>query len=248
MPTAQFEIGPVTFNVEGSLPELAYCQDAVREIRVEAARLKTIAGTSVLRVGQTRRFSDPSGPGKPPLRVYLWAKEDGVTYVLPLGNTNENLLGIEAEKRPVEAYDHQSETRHKIDRHLSNAGDAGTPTREETTKSINGDVSVPGRNKTTGVQEAGQILAKRASVYPDDKAVTEVKLGGDTLREKIIALLHRAGRSEDYLRAVLDVVGRESLEQVQTGEAPAVIQMVASKERLQQKRTETGPERGGLGA
>jgi len=248
VPTAQFEIGPVRFEVEGSLPELARCQDAAREMRVEAARLKTIAGTAALKVGQTRRFSEPGGPGKPPLQVYLWAKEDGVTYALPLANTTDNLLGIEAGKRPIEAYDHQSETRYQIDRHLPETGNAGNPTREETTKSINGDVSLPGRDNATGVREAGQILAKRASVYPDDKVITEVELGGDTLREKIIALLHRAGRTEEYLHAVLDVVGTESLEQVEVAQAPAVILMIACKDRLERKRSESDPEPGGLKA
>ena len=247
MPTAQFEIGPVTFEVEGSLPELARCHEAAREIRVEAARLKTIAGTAALKVGKTRRFSEPGGPGQPPLRVYLWAKEDGITYALPLANTTDNLLGIEAEKRPIEAYDHQSERRYQINRHLPETSRTSAPTREET-KTINGDISLPGRDSGAGVRDAGQILAKRASVYPDDKTVTEVELGGDTLREKIIALLHRAGRTEEYLRAVLDVVGMESLEQVEVAQAPAVILMIACKERLERKRSESDPEPGGLRA
>lgn len=91
MPTGRFTIGDLTFELDGSLKELAHCQAIIREINQAEYRLQRASGADEVKVIYDQDLEGERGTfDKMRLRAY----DGALNYTLDIGTTDNNPLGI----------------------------------------------------------------------------------------------------------------------------------------------------------
>lgn len=100
-----YQIGDLTFTVEGDLKELAHCQEIIREIRRAEYRLQKAAGSdSVYLIYDQDLEGDRGTFDKMRLRTY---GDNDHSYTLDIGSTDNNPLGIYVGRdQNVQVYDY----------------------------------------------------------------------------------------------------------------------------------------------
>lgn len=255
MPTGHFSIGDLAFSFEGSLKELAHCQEIIREIDRAERRLHRASGSERVVLIYDRNLEGERGTfDKMRLRAY----DDERNYTLDIGSTDNNPLGIYVGyDQPIEVYDRESGETWRIDADGNRIDTSGSPSgtapeddpqdrRRDGPAAAGPDASgteppsspdAPSASDTNGpspaeIERAAATLRKRATQHPSDQRVADTTIPGGALVEKIRGFARYCGRDADYLRRVLDTQGVDAIGDLTVGHVPAVLDMIADADTL----------------
>lgn len=249
MPTGHFAIGDLSFSFEGSLKELAHCQEIMREIRRAEQRLRRASGSQEVFLIYDRDLEGERGTfDKMRLRAY-----DGSTnYTLDIGVTDNNPLGIYVGyDQHIEAYDREQSTAWEIDPEGNRveASADETPSEEATPAQPTGAERRSSQEEprsaaaqTDGasrpeVERAATALRNRVSGHPADQLVGETTIPDGPLEEKIVGFVRYCGRDEGYLHRVLDAMGVAAVGELKVGQVGTVLDMIKDEEVLRQNES-----------
>jgi hypothetical protein len=258
MPTGHFSIADLSFSFEGTLKELAHCQEIIREIERAERRLRRASGTEKVFLIYDRDLEGERGTfDKMRLRTY----GDGVNYTLDLGVTDTNPLGVYVGyDQNIEVYDRESGDAWQIDPEGTRidgaeardeapgpeaapttqpadssgeappSGSAQADTADETA------TSSPARSRNE-IERAAEALRHRLKGHPPEQLVGETTIPDGPLGDKLKGFAEYCGRDEDYLRRVLDAAGVSAVDRLPVERVPDVIDMIADEAVLRENES-----------
>jgi len=249
MLTGHFTIGDLSFSFEGSLKELAHCQEIIREIRRAEQRLRRAAGTDEVVLVYDQDLESERGTfDKMRLRAYA----DTVNYTLDLGVTDTNPLGIYVGyDQNIEVYDRESGDTWQIDpdgNRVEGAADPDEPqSREGPAAEAPASAAAPTDAPKTGrtpaasqprsraeIERAAEALRNRLKGHSPEQRVGETTIPDGPLGDKLKGFADYCGRDERYLQRVLDAVGVTSVDALSVGQVPDAIDMIADEAVLRE--------------
>lgn len=260
MPTGHFSIADLSFSFEGTLKELAHCQEIVREIEEAEQRLRRASGTEEVVLIYDQGLESQRGTfDKMRLRAY----SDAVNYTLDLGVTDTNPLGIYVGyDQNIEVYDRESGETWQIDPEGNRIEDAEArdeaPTRETPasqpagppedapSSSSTARSDTPAGEETTTasrarsraeIEQAAEALRRRLKGAPPEQLVGETMISDGPLGDKLKGFAEYCGRDEDYLPRVLDAVGVSTVDNLSVRQVPDVIDMIADEAVLRENES-----------
>jgi hypothetical protein len=260
MPTGHFSIADLSFSFEGTLKELAHCQEIIREIEEAEQRLRRASGTEEVVLIYDQDLESERGTfDKMRLRAY----SDTVNYTLDLGVTDTNPLGIYVGyDQNIEVYDRESGETWQIDPEGHRIEDAEAqneaPTREtpasqpsslseegSSTRST-AQPDAPAGEKTTPpsrtrsraeIGQAAEALRRRLKGVPPEQLVGETRIPDGPLGDKLKGFVEYCGRDENYLSRVLDAVEVSAVDNLSVRKVPDVIDMIADEAVLRENES-----------
>ena len=251
MPTGHFEIGDLSFTFDGSLRELAHCQEIIREIERAERRLRRASGADQVVMIYDQDLEGERGTfDKMRLRAY----DDEHNYTLDLGVTDTNPLGIYVGyDQNIEVYDRDTgETwqitpegdRVEADEGQSEGGPQGEPTARgadsprprSASAGPEGPASSEGPSRAE-IDRAAELLLSRARQHPSEQRVGDTTIPDGPLGEKVIGFATYCGRDEGYLNRVLDVKDVSAVEALTVGQVPGVLAMIKDEKTLRQNES-----------
>jgi hypothetical protein len=259
MPTGHFTIADLSFSFEGTLKELAHCQEIVREIEEAEERLRRASGSEeVILIYDQDLESERGTFDKMRLRAY----GDAVNYTLDLGVTDTNPLGIYVGyDQNIEVYDRESGETWQIDPEGNRIEDAEAqdeaPSREAAASQPSGspeDVSSapPAQDESPAdetaaarsearsraeIERAAEALRNRLKGHSPEQFVGETTIPDGPLGDKLKGFAEYCGRDEGYLHRVLDAVGGSAVDHLSVGQASDVIDMIADEAVLRENES-----------
>ncbi len=259
MPTGHFAIGDLSFSFEGSLEELAHCQEIVREIERAEHRLRRASGAEEVVVIYDQDLEGERGTfDKMRLRAY----DDDHNYTLDLGVTDTNPLGIYVGyDQNIEVYDRDAGEAWQItpegdpvqpDADTSAANRREEPTAREadasrgpsssSTQSTDSPTQSTEPASSEGpsqaeIDRAAEVLLTRVRQQPSEQRVGETTIPDGPLGEKLLGFATYCGRDEGYLNRVLDVKSVSGIGELTVGQVPDVLAMIKDEETLRQNES-----------
>ncbi|WP_251965461.1 hypothetical protein [Salinibacter ruber] len=252
MPTGHFAIGDLSFSFEGSLEELAHCQEIVREIERAEHRLRRASGAEEVVVIYDQDLEGERGTfDKMRLRAY----DDDHNYTLDLGVTDTNPLGIYVGyDQNIEVYDRDTGEAWQItpegdpvkpDADTSEADRREEPTAREADASRGPFPSSAQPTEPTSpegpsqaeIDRAAEVLLNRVRQQPSEQRVGETTIPDGPLGEKLLGFATYCGRDEGYLNRVLDVKSVSGVGGLTVGQVPDVLAMIRDEETLRQNES-----------
>jgi len=257
MPTGHFSIADLSFSFEGTLKELAHCQEIVREIEQAEQRLRQASGAEEVFLIYDRDLESEHGTfDKMRLRAY----GDAVNYTLDLGVTDTNPLGIYVGyDQNIEVYDRASGDTWQIDPEgnriegaeaeapsqeaapPSQPADsseevASAPTAQDDTSTDEADASSQTRSQAE-IEQAAEALRRRLKGHPSEQLVGETTISDGPLGDKLMGFAEYCGRDEGYLHRVLDAASVSDVDHLSVGQVPDVIDMIADEAVLRENES-----------
>lgn len=245
MPQGHYTIGDLTFTFEGSLKELAHCQEIMREIRQAEGRLKKHSGASQVKLIYDQDLEGEQGTFD---KMRLRAHTSERNYTIDIGATDNNPLGVYVgHDTPVDVYDREAERVGEIPvgaeevqwsgSGRSQPGQNGEPAQGEQAAQDTGVDGTPSDDRIVAMRD--HLLAKIEGT-DDDREAGEVTLeSGATLAAKLNGFAGYVGRSAGYVKRVLDVHGVESFEVLHVAQARQAIRQIAHPEQLEMAEEDT---------
>ncbi|WP_263785574.1 hypothetical protein [Salinibacter grassmerensis] len=252
MPTGHFAIGDLSFSFEGSLEELAHCQEIVREIERAEHRLRRASGAEEVVVIYDQDLEGERGTfDKMRLRAY----DDEHNYTLDLGVTDTNPLGIYVGyDQNIEVYNRDTGETWQItpegDPVKSDEDGSGADPREEPTARDADTSRRPSSSSTRStepassegpsqaeIDRAAEVLVNRVRQQPPEQRVGDTTIPDGPLGEKLIGFATYCGRGEGYLNRVLDVKSVSAVDALTVGQVPDVLAMIKDEETLRQNES-----------
>jgi hypothetical protein len=239
MPTGHFHIGDLSFSFEGTVKELAHCQEIVREIDRAERRLRRASGAEQVVVIYDQDLEGERGTfDKMRLRAY----DDENNYTLDLGVTDTNPLGIYVGyDQHIEVYNRDSgETweitpeGERVEAGASRPEEAG-PDEGSPPESRQRPAAEPPSSEGPSqaeIERAAEVLLNRAQQHPRDQRVGETTIPDGPLAEKLVGFAAYCGRDDGYLERVLDVKGVSSVGALTVGQVSDVLAMIQDEETL----------------
>lgn len=258
MPTGHFSIADLSFSFEGTLEELAHCQEIVREIEQAEQRLRQASGAEAVFLIYDRDLESERGTfDKMRLRAY----GDAVNYTLDLGVTDTNPLGIYVGyDQNIEVYDRASGDTWQIDPEGNRIEGAEAqdeaPTQEAAPASQPADSSEETASSPTApddastdetassqtrsqdeIEQAAEALRRRLKGHPPEQLVGETTIPDGPLGDKLKGFAEYCGRDEGYLHRVLDAASVSTVDHLSVGQVPEVIDMIADEAKLRENES-----------
>jgi len=251
MPTGHFTIGDLSFSFDGSLKELAHCQEIIREIERAEHRLRRASGADEVVVIYDQDLEGERGTfDKMRLRAY----DDDHNYTLDLGVTDTNPLGVYVGyDQNIEVYDRDTGETGQItpkgDRIEAEGNASGAPSRDEPTargadpsrqrsaSTASADPASSEGPSQAEIDRAAEVLLNRTRQHPPEQRVGETAIPDGPLGEKIIGFAAYCGRDEGYLSRVLDVEGVSAVDALTVEQVSDVLAMIRDEETLRQNES-----------
>jgi len=240
MPTGHFQIGDLSFSFDGTLKELAHCQEIVREIDRAEQRLRRASGVERVVVIYDQDLEGERGTfDKMRLRAY----DDDNNYTLDLGVTDTNPLGVYVGyDQNIEVYNRDSGDTWQItpdgdrveaDENGPEVADREDASTREPRQRPAEPVSSEGPSRAE-IERAAEVLQNRVRQHPPEQRVGETTIPDGPLGAKITGFAAYCGRDDGYLRRVLDVKGVSTVDALTVGQVPDVLAMIKDEETLRQ--------------
>ena len=252
MPTGRFTIGDLSFSFEGSLKELAHCQEIVREIERAEHRLRRASGAEEVVVIYDQDLEGERGTfDKMRLRAY----DDEHNYTLDLGVTDTNPLGIYVGyDQNIEVYSRDTGETWQItpegDRINPEEDESEMDRREEPTareedtsrrpSSAPAHPTEPSSSQGPSqaeIDRAAEVLLTRVRQQPPEQRVGDTTIPDGPLAEKLIGFATYCGRDEGYLSRVLDAKSVSAVDELTVQQVPDVLAMIKDEETLRQNES-----------
>lgn len=259
MPTGHFSIADLSFSFEGTLKELAHCQEIVREIEQAEQRLRQASGAEEVFLIYDRDLESDRGTFD---KMRLRAHGDAVNYTLDLGVTDTNPLGIYVGyDQNIEVYDRASGDTWQIDpegnRIEGAEAQSEAPTQEAAPASQPTDSSEETASSPTApddastdeaaassqtrsqdeIEQAAEALRRRLKGHPPEQRVGETTIPDGPLGDKLKGFAEYCGRDEGYLHRVLDAASVSTVDHLSVEQVPDVINMIADEAALRENES-----------
>jgi len=241
MPTGHFQIGDLSFSFEGTVKELAHCQEIVREIERAEQRLRRASGAETVVVIYDQDLEGERGTfDKMRLRAY----DEENNYTLDLGVTDTNPLGVYVGyDQNIEVYNRDSGETWEItpegDRVEAGTNGMEDPTPEDPSDQGTGprrqrpaDPASPEGPSEAEIERAAEVLLNRARQHPPEQRVGETTIPDGPLGEKVVGFAAYCGRGDGYLKRVLDAKGVSAVGELTVGQVSDVLAMIQDEETL----------------
>jgi hypothetical protein len=237
MPTGHFHIGDLSFSFEGTVKELAHCQEIIREIDRAEQRLRRASGAEQVVVIYDQDLEGERGTfDKMRLRAY----DDENNYTLDLGVTDTNPLGVYVGyDQNIEVYNRDSGETWEITPEGDRVEAGGS--RPEESSPDGGAPREPRQRPTTEpppdpseaeVERAAEVLLKRARQHPPEQRVGETTIPDGPLGEKLVGFAAYCGRDDGYVQRVLDAKGVSAIGELTVEQVSDVLAMIRDEETL----------------
>ncbi|WP_103020243.1 hypothetical protein [Salinibacter altiplanensis] len=249
MPTGHFTIGDLSFSFEGSLKELAHCQEIAREIERAEHRLRRASGADQVVVIYDQDLEGERGTfDKMRLRAY----DDEHNYTLDLGVTDTNPLGVYVGyDQNIEVYNRDTGETGQIspEGDQIEADEAEASPQDEPTargadssrqRSASAASAAPASSEGPSqaeIDRAAEVLLNRVRRHPSEQRVGNTTIPDGPLGEKVVGFATYCGRNEGYLSRVLDVEGVAAVDELTVGQVSGVLAMIKDEETLRQNES-----------